>query len=97
MPSVNLTIKWPNGDLSNFYSPSTIIYDFFKSGEHYKAADFLSKADQALHAASERVRMRYGFSCTSAMDTLSKIQYQVKYLALKQDDMVEVVELYNID
>lgn len=97
MPSVNITIKWPNGKISDFYSPSTIVYEFFKKGQQYSGIDFLAQAEKALNAASERVRVRYGFACSSAMDTLSQIQLQAEVLKLQVHDVIEIIEIYNID
>ena len=97
MPSVNITVKWPNGELNDYYSPSTIVYEFFQAGQQLAATDFLSQSEQALSAASERVRARYGFACSSAMDSLGKIKYQAKHLNVLQDDVIEIVDIYNID
>lgn len=97
MPSVNITVKWPNGELSDFYSPSTIVYEFFKAGQILHATDFLTQSEQALNAASERVRARYGFACSSAMDTLSKIKYQAQSQQVTQNDVIEIIDIYNLD
>ena len=97
MPSVNITVKWPNGQHSDFYSPSTIVYEYFKKGQQWSQKEFLKQADEALHAASARVHARYGFACASAMDTLSRIQGEIAYLALKPHDTVEITDIYNID
>lgn len=97
MPSVNFTVKWPNGQSSNFYSPSTIVYEYFQKGQQWAGQEFLNQADQALHAASERVRARYGFACSSAMDTLNCIQEQAKSFSLKPEDTIEITDIYNID
>ncbi len=97
MPSVNFTVKWPNGQSSNFYSPSTIVYEYFQKGQQWAGHEFLNQADQALHAASERVRARYGFACSSAMDTLNRIQEQAESFSLKPEDTIEITDIYNID
>ena len=97
MPSVNFTVKWPNGQSSNFYSPSTIVYEYFQKGQQWAGQEFLNQADQALHAASERVRARYGFACSSAMHTLNRIQEQAKSFSLKPEDTIEITDIYNID
>lgn len=97
MPSVNFTVKWPNGQSSNFYSPSTIVYEYFQKGQQWAGQEFLKQAEQALHAASERVRARYGFACSSAMDTLNRIQEQAHLLSLKPEDTIEITDIYNID
>ena len=97
MPSVNFTVKWPNGQSSHFYSPSTIVYEYFQQGQQLAGQEFLKQAEQALNAASERVRARYGFACSSAMDSLNRIQTQAKELALKPEDTIEITDIHNID
>lgn len=97
MPSVNFTVKWPNGQSSNFYSPSTIVYEYFQKGQQWAGQEFLKQAEQALHAASERVRARYGFTCSSAMDTLNRIQEQAASFSVKPEDTIEITDIYNID
>lgn len=97
MPSVNFTVKWPNGEISNFYSPSTIVYQYFQKGQKLAANDFLEIANVALNAASERVRQRYGFACSSAMDTLNQIIQQSKKNEIKNQDFIEVIDIYNVD
>ena len=97
MPSVNFTVKWPNGQSSNFYSPSTIVYEYFQKGQQWAGQEFLKQSEQALHAASERVRARYGFACSSAMDTLNRIQEQAQLCSLKPENTIEITDIYNID
>ena len=97
MPSVNFTVKWPNGKSSNFYSPSTVVYEYFEKGQEWAGDRFLTQATQALEAASERVRMRYGFACTSAMETLHRIQHEAALLGLTPEDKIEILDIYNID
>lgn len=97
MPSVNFTVKWPNGQSSNFYSPSTIVYEYFHKGQQWAVQEFLKQAEQALHAASERVRARYGFACSSAMDSLNRIQEQAASFSVKPEDTIEITDIYNID
>ena len=95
MPSVNFTVKWPNGELIQYYSPSTVIYEYLANGHSYPAIQFLKLADDGLSAASERVRVRYGFACSSAMDSLSTIKRQANLFALKDEDQIEITEMHN--
>ncbi|WP_236761095.1 MSMEG_0570 family nitrogen starvation response protein [Acinetobacter sp. NCu2D-2] len=97
MPSVNFTVKWPNGQHDNFYSPSTIVYEYFQKGQKMLGNEFLNQVDNALHAASERVRARYGFACSSAMDTLNRIQIKAQHMAIQPTDYIEITDIYNID
>ena len=73
MPEVLFKIKWPDGTIEDCYSPSTIIFDYLKEGESYNLKDFIERSSNALNLASERVKKKYGFRCTSAESQLSKI------------------------
>ena len=46
MPSVNFTVKWPNGELIQYYSPSTVIYEYLSKGHSYPAIQFLTLAEE---------------------------------------------------
>ena len=75
MPSVYFTVRWPDQTETSCYSPSTVIHTYFKDGEEYKKEAFLAQARLGLHAASERVREKFGYACSSAMDSLSQIEH----------------------
>jgi uncharacterized repeat protein (TIGR04042 family) len=74
MPEMHFTIEWPNGKQARCYSPSYIIEDFLNAGQAYPVTEFLTRVGAALEGASERVRERYGFACSSALDQLSELQ-----------------------
>lgn len=95
MPSVNFTVKWPNGEQIQYYSPSTVIYDYLATGHCYPMAQFLKQVENGLYAASERVRARYGFACSSAMDSLATIKRQAQFFALKANEQIEITEMSN--
>lgn len=96
MPAVQLTLRWPDGQLTPSYSPSTVIFDYLKSGVDYSLDDFMTRAEHGLEAASERVRERYGYACSSAMDSLAGLRLQasayadanarVAVIAMQRDD-----------
>jgi uncharacterized repeat protein (TIGR04042 family) len=74
MPERYFDVRWPDGTTRAYYSPSTSIHAHLRAGTTYSVADFVSRARVALHAASERVRDKFGYSCSSAMDTLQQIE-----------------------
>jgi uncharacterized repeat protein (TIGR04042 family) len=74
MPEVIFTIQLPDGTVKECYSPSTIVCRYFKSGDEMSVADFLHRSREALGAASERVRAKFGFSCSSAAEQMAKIE-----------------------
>ncbi|MFF7708513.1 MSMEG_0570 family nitrogen starvation response protein [Pseudomonas sp. NPDC007930] len=100
MPAVNIRLRWPDGQESTSYSPSTSIYEYLEAGHSYPLDEFLSRAEQGLNAASERVKQVKGFYCSSAMDSLAGLRLharrfqgqaaQVQVLALQQQGAGQV-------
>lgn len=74
MPEMHFRIRWPDGTAETCYSPSLVIKDYFAVGADYALADFLARSRAALEIASERVRAKYGFACSHAMDQLARIE-----------------------
>lgn len=77
MPEVMLQLRWPDGEASQFYSPSTVIYEFLKPGETLTIAKLEQKGLSALQEASERVHARYGCACTRTDKEATKLQKRV--------------------
>lgn len=73
MPEMTFEVRWPDGSQQRCYSPSLVMHDYLRTGEHYTVAEFVYRARRALAEASERVRAKYGFACTSAADTTQRI------------------------
>ncbi len=92
MPAVNIRVRWPDGQESNVYSPSTSIFKHLEAGQSYALSDFLRRAESGLNAASERVTEVKGFYCSSAMDSLSGI----RMTARKFPDLQVQVEVLDI-
>ncbi|MFM0059584.1 MSMEG_0570 family nitrogen starvation response protein [Paraburkholderia phytofirmans] len=92
MPVMHFRIQWPNGDEANCYSPSHVIGDFFIPGEAYALDDFVARSRQALGIASERVREKYGFACSAAMDQLAQIERDAARFRERPDATVKVIE-----
>lgn len=95
MPSVNFTVKWPNGEVNQYYSPSSIIYDYLRVGQVYILTDFVTQVENGLEQASERVRLRYGFACSAAMDNLASIKRHINILGIQAQDQIEIIEMTN--
>jgi uncharacterized repeat protein (TIGR04042 family) len=81
MPEMNFWIEWPDGVRESCYSPSYVVEEHLTQGEEYPVADFLDRADRALSEASERVRERYGFACSSALDQLERLRARASSLS----------------
>jgi uncharacterized repeat protein (TIGR04042 family) len=78
---MRFSIRWPDGSRESCYSPSLVIKDYFAPGETYLLDDFVARSRTALNIASERVRAKYGFACSSAMDQLARIEAAAKTFA----------------
>ena len=74
MPEMRFDIRWPDGTEEGCYSPSLVIKDYFSPGKAYPVEDFLSRSRAALAIASERVRAKFGFACSSAAAQLVRIE-----------------------
>lgn len=73
MPEMTFDVQWPDGRVQRCYSPSLVMHDYLSTGSDYTVADFLDRSGTALHEASERVRAKFGFACTSAAATNEEI------------------------
>jgi uncharacterized repeat protein (TIGR04042 family) len=74
MPEMHFSVRWPDNSTSDCYSPSLVIKDYLEVGQSYSVPDFVERSRTALNIASERVREKYGYACSSAMDQLSQIE-----------------------
>ena len=74
MPEMRFHLRWPDGSTSICYSPSLVIGDYLRPGAAYPLAEFIPLARAALHAASARVRAKYGFACARALRQLDEIE-----------------------
>ena len=74
MPAMHFHLRWPDGRAERCYSPSLVIKDYFVPGASYALPDFLQRSREALGIASDRVRAKYGFACSMAMDQLAQIE-----------------------
>ncbi|GAB2913197.1 MSMEG_0570 family nitrogen starvation response protein [Paraburkholderia jirisanensis] len=93
MPVMHFRVQWPDGTEVNCYSPSTVVGEFFHAGQRYALGDFLERARKALQIGSERVREKYGFACSAAMDQLAQIERQAQNFASDPHAQVKVVAL----
>jgi uncharacterized repeat protein (TIGR04042 family) len=92
MPVMHFLIQWPDGNEANCYSPSQVIGDFFVPGIEYPLDDFVDRSRQALGIASERVRQKYGFACSAAMDQLEQIEREAERFGDQPGASVKVIE-----
>jgi uncharacterized repeat protein (TIGR04042 family) len=73
MPVTHFVLRWPDGTEARCYSPSTVVRDYLRPGD-YPLDAFLDATRQGLMAASERVRHKFGYACSSALDQWDAIE-----------------------
>ena len=86
MPEIVFVVRWPDDTMTECYSPSLVVQDFFVVGFRYALDDFLARSREALGIASERVRARYGFPCSRAQAELASIEAKCRALEHTRDD-----------
>jgi uncharacterized repeat protein (TIGR04042 family) len=91
MPEMTFTIRWPDGTVDPCYSPSLVMHDHLEVGDSYGMAEFIDRTSSALELASERVRAKFGFACTSAAATIDHIRSTA--IGFGPDDLVEVLDM----
>lgn len=89
MPEMTFAVRWPDGIIEHCYSPSLVIHDYLTAGVSYPVVEFVSRSTAALGVATERVRAKFGFACTSAEATAADITTRAAKFA--HDDRVEIV------
>ena len=91
MPEVLFTVQLPGGETQECYSPSSVVRRYFAAGEEMTVAEFLGRSRKALAEASERVRAKFGFSCSSAAAQLTDIEQWTR--ALPRESTVRVLRI----
>jgi uncharacterized repeat protein (TIGR04042 family) len=91
MPEVIFTIQLPDGMTKECYSPSTVVHQHFRAGEEMSVAEFLARSRKAFPAASERVRAKFGFACSSAAAQLANIEEWSR--AYASDATIRILDL----
>ncbi|WP_395319608.1 MSMEG_0570 family nitrogen starvation response protein [Variovorax sp. UC74_104] len=91
MPVTHFRVRWPDASETRCYSPSSVVRDHLSPGQRYELDDFLQRTREALGIASERVRAKYGFACSQAMDQLAEIESIASRFGAIPDAKVTVV------
>jgi len=91
MPVMHFHVRWPDASETRCYSPSLVVRDYLEPGRRYPLDDFLQRTREALGIASERVRAKYGFACSQAMDQLAEIEGIAAHFSTTADAQVTVV------
>jgi uncharacterized repeat protein (TIGR04042 family) len=95
MPEMRFRVRLPDGREERCYSPSLIVRELLQEGVDYPLFEFMARVRAALSIASERVRLKYGYTCSAAMDQLSHLED----LASRYDTTapVRVLSLYDTE
>lgn len=74
MPAMHFNLRWPDATVSRCYSPSLVIKDHFTPRTRYPLPLFMREIRMAMNVASERVRQKFGYACSMALDQLAEIE-----------------------
>jgi uncharacterized repeat protein (TIGR04042 family) len=74
MPEMHFSVRWPDGDEMRCYSPSLVVREYLEVGARYTVAEFMHRSRTMLNIGSERVRAKYGYACSAAMDQLATLE-----------------------
>jgi uncharacterized repeat protein (TIGR04042 family) len=91
MPEMHFTVRWPDGRDHTCYSPSLVVQEHLTPGQSYPLSDFLQRTHEALTIASERVRAKYGFACSRAMDQWADIEERAQHFKTQPEAQVKVI------
>jgi uncharacterized repeat protein (TIGR04042 family) len=91
MPEMRFHVSWPDGSRTACYSPSLVVEDYLRPGAAYPLAEFVDRSREALHAASARVKEKYGFPCSRALQQLGEIERQAALFAAIAEAEVTVL------
>jgi uncharacterized repeat protein (TIGR04042 family) len=92
MPAVTFDIVWPDGSQDQFYSPSTVVHDYFQAGQCYALTDFVHRSQTALTLASRRVEQRYGRPCSLAIKQRQRIEQKARRFVDQPHAQVRILE-----
>jgi uncharacterized repeat protein (TIGR04042 family) len=84
-------LRWPDGSVTRCYSPSLVIQDYFQPGTAYPLPQFMAQVREALNIASERVRAKFGFACSQALDQLAELESLAQRFANLDNARVDVL------
>jgi uncharacterized repeat protein (TIGR04042 family) len=92
MPVTHFVVRWPDGEEERCYSPSTVVREYLRPGD-YPLDVFLAHARDGLAAASERVRAKFGYACSSAMDQWAALERRAEPFRTQDAQVVTVVQI----
>lgn len=91
MPALHYRLRWPDASETLCYSPSLVIQEHLQAGEAYAPDDLLQRVRAATAIANERVRAKFGFTCSRAGDQLAQTEALVAAFAHHPEARVRVL------
>ena len=91
MPEMKFDVRWPDGKVTRCYSPSLVVCELLEKGD-YPVFEFMERVRAALNIGAERVRLKFGFYCSAAMDQLQELE--VAAGGYEKTDALSVLALY---
>lgn len=91
MPEMKFDIRWPSGEVTRCYSPSLVVGELLEARE-YPLFELLARVRAGLTIGAERVRLKYGYYCSAALEQLEQIERAAKKFA--PESPVQVTGLY---
>ena len=92
MPEMHFQIRWPDAREERCYSPSLIIKEYVEIDHDYPLDDFMTRMREALQIASERVRAKYGFACSSARAQMERLETRAAHFSDEPEARVRVLQ-----
>jgi uncharacterized repeat protein (TIGR04042 family) len=93
MPAMHFVVHWPDGDDLRCYSPSLVVREYLEVGRSYALPDFMERSRTMLNIGSERVRAKFGYACSAAMDQLQELEARAEGYRPEQQVTVTAFEL----
>ncbi|HVZ73476.1 MAG TPA: MSMEG_0570 family nitrogen starvation response protein [Polyangia bacterium] len=93
MPEMHFSVRWPDGEVTRCYSPSLVVRDYLEVGRVYALSDFMERSDTMLNIGSERVRAKYGYACSAALDQLGELRERAQAYAADAQVTVTAFEV----
>jgi uncharacterized repeat protein (TIGR04042 family) len=93
MPETYLHMRWPDGRTTQYYSPSSILLNYFDGGTSYPVPEFVRLARLAFDHASARVKEKFGYSCSRAAASLAAIEHYASGFTDQPEAAVTVLEI----
>ncbi len=95
MPQMYFDVRFPDGQQERCYSPSLIVRELLREHTEYPCYEFMARVRAALTIASARVRAKYGFTCSAAMDQLASLEARAR--AWDEDASVRVLAFHDAE